>query len=363
MSVNSYESKYLKYKNKYLSLKEEMQMKGGLLGNIETKRLTELKTKGEMPQQVKDYVKLMTIPDTEVQRVGSSVFKIQPYFSDVDVMNIVDKPNNSSEEVLTLFIQNIKKIVSELTKSKDNFFSDFKAGGIHWSPEEIEKEKNVCITLREACKLKDVIKIDMIVPYNERYVEMSTFFVLKSKDGFINIESDYFSSLTKSLLADIKEYKTTKPFKAIKRVWSLSRINNDLETMDKLKDLVRSNVALMAQINADVETIQLLIEHDSNYNLEFIINEFNEFKGRLSTILDIEYDEEKADIIINNLILLFKFNTKNIEDKNTILESLEQLHDYLLEIINKETNEYLKHIGYEFPSESNKNGFLNLLGL
>jgi hypothetical protein len=348
---NDYQEKYLKYKNKYLELKHQLSMKGGIIGQIPINRLKEEKTNIEIPRQIKDYISMITVPDTEVVRVGSSVAKIQPYFSDVDVMNIVNKSSMSTDELISFFIQQLKNIINNLTGKSDRFFSDFKAGGVHWKPSDILAGQLDNVSLKDVLKIKDVVKIDMIFPYDERYVEMSTFFVLKSKDGFVNVDSDYFSSFADSLRKDINEYKDIKPFKAIKRVWSLSRTNNDMETLNKLQNLIKSNIAIIAQINADIETIILLIEHNDDYDNNFVINEVDKFKERLSNILDIEYDEEKADIMIDKILLLFKYNTVS-KNKNELLGGLENLHDYLLEIVNKETREYLDFIEYTFPDDS-----------
>lgn len=334
---------YLKYKNKN-------DMYGGEIGNIDVERLKETKTNLQIPEKLKKYVEFITIPNTKIIRVGSSVAKIQPYFSDVDVMNIVDIPYDT-DHVINLFVNHLKNIINKLLEDKEMFFSDFKAGEYHWKINEILSEKNEQnISLQNACKTKGVIKLDIIAPYNERYVEMSTFFVLKSNTGYINIDDDYFTNFKKSLLVDIDQYKLTKPFKAVKRVWSLSQLNNDSDTMTKLYRLVKSNVALLSQINADVETLILLLEHNSNYNNDFIVNELNGFKEKISHILDIKYDETKADILINNIIILFKNNDK--KNKEELLESLKLLHDFLLEIINRETLEYLNSINYTFPTKA-----------
>jgi hypothetical protein len=341
-----YQQKYMKYKIKYIELKK--QLEGGLIHRIPKNRLVEDKQTLSVPQKIKDYVKMITIPNTKTVRVGSSVLKIQPYFSDVDIMNVVELPMDT-EELITHFIKNLKSIVTNLINRKDRFFSDFKAAGMHWKPEEIMAEMKDGKSLRDSVKFKDVLKIDMIVPYNERYLEMSTFFVLKSKQGYINVEDDYFASFKKSLLHDIEKYKVSKPFKAVKRVWSYARISNDLNTLDMLKDLITSNIAIIAQINADIETIELLIEHNSDYDLPFTINEINLFKERLSNMLDIDFDEEKVDLMIDKLIYLFT-NTNRSEEKNKEkLEALGQLHDYLLTVSNKETLDYIQHIGFVFP--------------
>jgi hypothetical protein len=353
--MSNYQEKYLKYKNKYFELKKTSGIKGGMIGVIDKEKINSIKSDDEVPEIIKNYIKLITIPNTEVIRVGSSMMKIQPYFSDVDIMNIVQK-NINSEELVKFFITNLKNMLSVIIEIPNVFFSDFKAGGLHWSLEQIMNEKNGELSLYNAFFIKDVIKLDIIGPYDGRYLEMSTFFILKSINEYINIESDYFDTFKKSLLKDISHYQESKPFKAIKRVWSLSRITKDDKTLNLLKEIIKSNIALISQINADIETIILLAEHNSKYDINFVLNELDGFRESLSTIIDIKLDYEKINLMIDNIKLLFKFTEKNIDGNITIIETLKRLHNYLLKIINKETNEYLESIKYTFPvSKSNDN--------
>ena len=348
--MNSYE-KYLKYKNKYINLKNQL---GGIVGQIPKHKLAGLKIKRSIPQEINKYVNMITVPNSEIIRVGSSSGKIQPFFSDVDIMNIIEKPM-PVDMLISYFITQIKNIVEKLRLEKKIFFSDFKAGGIHWTIDEILNETKDNTKLSDACKVKDVIKLDIIGPYEGRYLEMSTFFILKSNNDYINVTDNYFSTLPEQLLKDIDKYKESKPFKAIKRVWSYARIQKNDDVMDKLQFLIKSNIALLAQINADIETIQLLIEHNNRYDVEFVINELDGFKERLSNIIDIEYDELKLDYIIDYLITLFNVGTNN----KTLLDNLEQLHTLILDIINKETKDYLKSINFTFPTKDSETSFFD----
>jgi len=348
--MDEYKEKYLKYKNKYLNLKkQEKIMKGGLIGKINSDKLDSIKTHDEVPEIIKKYISMMTIPDTEIIRVGSSINKIKPYYSDVDIINIVYE-NISSEELIKLFILKLKELVTNLNKSNNIFFSDFKAGGLHWTEQQIMDEKNNELSLYNACFIKDIIKLDIIAPYSDRYLEMSTFFILKSQVEYINVESNYFNNFQKSLLNDIAHYQEIKPFKAVKRVWSLARLTNDEKTLETLYELIKSNIALLAQVNTDIETLILLVEHSSKFDIDFVLNELDGFRERLSPILDIPIDFEKLNIMIDNIKLLFKFELANESGKN-IIGALTRLHNYLLKIINKETLEYLQSINYVFPVE------------
>ena len=343
--MNDYKNKYIKYKNKYINLKNNLD--GGLIGEIPIEKLLKIKNKNSIPEKIIKYVKMLTIPDTQIIRVGSSINAIQPYFSDIDIMNIIEK-NMSTNELINLFILELKKIINNIEITNNVFFSDFKAGGKHWKVFEIMKENCEGLSLFDAIKIKDVVKLDIIGPYNERYVEMSTFFILKSNEGYVNVDNNYFNNFTNTLLYDIKKYKTIKPFKSVKRLWSYARILKKTNVLNNLKDLIKSNIALLAQINADVETIILLLEHNSNYDVEFILDELNMFKEKISSILDLNIDQEKVNLIIDNLILLFKYNKS---DKTQIIDVLELLHDYLLGIINKQTIDYLNSIGFSFPDD------------
>jgi hypothetical protein len=53
--------------------------------------------------------------------------------------------------------------------------------------------------------------------------------------------------------------------------------------------------------------------------------------------------------MVENILSLIKTHNPS---KEKLLEALDTLHDYLLEIINKETKEYIKSIDYHFPTEN-----------
>jgi hypothetical protein len=228
---------------------------GGLIGEILPEIIDSVKSDDEIPTEIKDYIKMITIPDTDVIRVGSSMTKIQPYFSDIDIMNIVHK-KLPTDQFVRFFINELKKLITNAIKIPNVFFSDFKAAGLHWSIEQIMAEKHGELSLASACTVKDVVKLDIIGPYDGRYIELSSFYILKSLSEFVNVESDYFDKFVDSLLKDISKYQIIKPFKAVKRTWSLSRLkkkNKELEVEDLnrlklLKDLIRSNIALLSQM-------------------------------------------------------------------------------------------------------------------
>ena len=339
-----FNTKLKKYTMKNLKINRQA---GGIIGEIPLNKLDEVITYDKLPDDIQNYIKIITIPDTHVIPVGSGTLRIQRFPSDVDVMNIMEK-SISTENIILLFIDNLKNIIKTLTTSDKVMFSDFKAGSLHWKSDQILGELNGTLSLRDACKMKGILKLDMFAPYNRRYVEMSTFFILKSNDGFVNVDKDYFDKFQQSLFDDIQHYREEKPFKAVKRLWSLSRITHDIETMNKIESLINSNISLLSQINADIETLKLMVNKKSKYNKEFVLDEIDNFKERLSHILDIEFDEKMISDMIDNMELSFKYDSSERTD------NLDKLHDYILSIINKETFDYLKKINFELPTTLQK---------
>ena len=339
-----YKAKYLKYKQKYLQLKNQS---GGIINDIPIGQLTEKISDYDVPESIQRYINLITIKPLVIP-VGSSRLRIQKFFSDIDIMNIVQKPYDV-EGVVKYFIKELINMVNNILNEKNVFFSDFKAGGIHWTVDEILNQKKDDVSLYDACKTLGVVKIDIIGPYDGRYLEMSTFFVLKTNTEDINSNIDSFEQ---SLLEDIEHYKNDKTFKAIKRVWSLATLKKDYKTLEKLKDLIKSNLSLLSQINADIETIVLLIEHKNNYDIDLVIFELNKFKEHFSHIVDIVFDRDLIISLIDKLIVLFKINKKynNNDNNQEILNTFERIHNNLLKTINKETMEYIKSVNYEFPN-------------
>lgn len=335
----NYEEKYFKYKNKYFELKKQF---GGLVNNIPIDKLTESIKLQDLPYRINNYIKMITIPQTNISPVGSGKLKIQSYPSDIDIMNIVNKPI-STDELINFFIENLKKIINTINSASNIFFSDFKAGGLHWTKDEILKGTKDNLTLVDACKIIEVIKIDIFAPFNKRYIEMSTFFILKSNTGFVNINPNYFDKLKISLSEDIKNYKLIKPLKAVKRLWSLSQISNDTNTLVKLEKIINSNISLLSQINADVETIVLMVEKDINFDVNYMKETIDNFKYRTLHILDIDYNQNNFYSMLDELLLLFS-NYKN--NKNQIIQLLQKMNANLLIIINRETNDYLNSIGF-----------------
>ncbi len=72
--------------------------------------------------------------------------------------------------------------------------------------------------------------------------------------------------------------------------------------------------------------------------------EVNNFKERLASVLDIRLPELQFDKIFDHIYQLMSKSNLKKQSREEIKHLLEQVHDTLLQILNKETNAYLKHI-------------------
>jgi hypothetical protein len=82
--------------------------------------------------------------------------------------------------------------------------------------------------------------------------------------------------------------------------------------------------------------------------LDFVLNEVDKFKERLSPILDIKLDFEKINLMIDNVKLFLQFSNGRGEN---VVAGLLRIHNYFTDIINKETKDYLTSINFKFPSK------------
>ena len=120
-------------------------------------------------------------------------------------------------------------------------------------------------------------------------------------DFIIKKEKKIFNNIQEHLFNDIQKYRNVKPFKSAKRLWSLSKIRHDVETLNKLEYLINSSVSILSQINADIETLQLLINKNINYDKNYILIEIDTFIDRITRIIDIDLNEDEIIKMIRDI--------------------------------------------------------------
>jgi len=336
----------------------------GLIGQVSDEDLLKKRNPIAYTDDEKKTIDLLSLKDALVNPIGSFTFEVQKYPSDIDIDQFIEIKYSNDYDLIRKF----KELIINILSDKNTYFSDFKAGLdlrfpndrdkliVRWTPEEIIAgfkilPGNINLNLLDAMETISPVKLDIIRYVDDRFIEASTFFWLtKKRDGeieFINRPDNYEELFEVTLKNEVKKYsspETFKIFKAVKRMWSLARLKGDIETLKKLQPIIISNLSLLSQINADLETITFLYEKGYNVQESKLKKAIELMIKKISTIADIHLNQDE---LYNHLLNII--TNKDIEDK---IHSLEYLHEYLLDIINKETVEYMT-LNHLLPINSN----------
>lgn len=333
-------------------------MKGGLIHEVNNKELLGNRDKNLYTEEEKKFISLLRIEHNSILNpIGSFTYKIQKYYSDIDINQIIKIKNDDFD----LMIKDLQNIIKKIIFEPLVYFSDFKAGIdnrypddrdkyiIRWSIPDILRgykwlPDNKLLSLKDALKMKSIVKLDIIAFTENRFIEASTFFILEkiNENGsseFINIPNNFFEIFTNQLKEEILKYTkkdSLKYFKTVKRMFSLARVKKDYKMLQKLEPLINSNLSLLGQINADLETIELLYEKAHKLPIKEMLLTMDSISKRLSTIADIKLD---YNFLINKLSnIKNSLKSGDIDISSDVID----IHDYLINVMNKETLQYMK---------------------
>jgi hypothetical protein len=367
--------------------------------------------------------------------VGSYSFRIQPFPSDIDCMNIFLMKETPIDKMIDLFIKKIQDMAKLIKQSKDIYFMDFKAGTdyryfpsdyelyeiddklifeaskdklninsklifrqndligelrtgkiknynykklkafttnliskkmikgedakilldnikpkidfsnmetiyatlkeyftIRWTIKDIlngskELRDGTIMTLKQALmqygNKDNVVKIDVASYINNRWLEISNIYIIAQE----NMHKNLFTFNT-YLLSDIEMVRSLKkeinnfvslpskysPLKLAKRLWSYARATKNKKMLKDLYPLIISGVALVGQINSEVDMILNVI--NKNEVTEEMLNkmkyQINGWKYRISKNVTFKIDEAKMFKYID--VIYSSVNIKNITE-------------------------------------------------
>jgi hypothetical protein len=207
---------------------------------------------------------------------------------------------------------------------------------------------NVKKSLHDALMDKSMVKVDMWIPINDRYIEMTNFFILeygKRKDEYklINLPQNFKEKAPEQLKEEVEKLAFSpslfKPFKLAKRMWSISRSRDLLRPLTALTPLMRSDASRLSQINSEIETIMLILGHVKNPPHASLMKQIDGFKDRLTNVVDFNISLEQLDNInaaIDHINRGDKFN------KDKTIDILSQIQSFLKSKINSYTIEYFQ---------------------
>lgn len=265
---------------------------------------------------------------------------------------------------------------------------------IRWTYDELIRgykilPPNIKYMLNEALHDETMIKIDVWEPYNDKYIEVSNFFILyyETSNGqfkLINLPDDYFENIVPSLQREVEKFifstNFIKPFKAVKRMFSLARIYKDQDILSKIVPLINSNVGFLYQLNSELDLIINMFSKIKNPPFVTLMKQLDNIKYRLENIteFDINVDKNvdklnlildpknKIDILTSDYDPKDKKNQKSEENKykslfknfdyiqdavekikqkdqlDKTINVLKEMKSYFQDVINEQTVKYLK---------------------
>jgi len=224
----------------------------------------------------------------EVQILGSYSDPKLKYPSDIDFHQQI---TDASAET---FIKRLRMALRNVMKSKNLYFSDFKAGiyrgrALKWSLSEIFKGVKTVeaeggtrtVQLKEAIDgEKSIIKLDLIVLFKSRYKSATINYFLLNEEHNLNTAPKFAGDLINIYLFQFTNLRGTNDIKALKRLHLVLKImlsegeNPELREIDRnIVSFLNSGTARLAYNNENLEILIELIEKYPNSLVPSKINE------------------------------------------------------------------------------------------
>ena len=252
-----------------------------------------------------DHVVQKFCAKSKVRLVGSAGDKRIKYPSDRDYQCL---SQNIKLSELT------KKIQDGIKNLGDTLYMELKTEigkeKVRWTKNQILKGKKGKYTLQQALGAKGFKILDLIVPYKNKFAEVSVVYLMDKEENPEDRE--------KELTEEMETFKKTNLFKALKRKISLLKMNN--KKIPFLK-FMNSETGKLSQLRNDLELI---------LNIKLPFSEIEPFFK----------DIQKR---------LYTTKTKKIEDLNAknYKTKIKSYSNYLLKEMNKNTKEYIKQNNIE----------------
>jgi hypothetical protein len=262
----------------------------------------------------------------------------------------------------------IKTCVNEVKKNPHNsdaydvIYNIFREHKIlRWSAKEVlQRYKilpgNVKISLNQALHAKAHVKIDEIIYLNGRFMEITNYIFLgytkNGQDIPINIPLETIPHVVEGLKNEIEKLYLSNfyysPFKAVKRIFALSRIlylvgeKQYGKFLQKIIPFVSSDISYLYQLRSQLEAIIRVFIVSKSLPKTTINKSIDELKIAVSNMIELNDSiildlEQKIDKIII---------TNKKKDK---LKLIKELASELKNLINYYTINYFNHIKFNPP--------------
>lgn len=211
---------------------------------------------------------------------------------------------------------------------------------LRWTPADIlegvvSPRGDQIVSLEDALASGGVVKIDLIVFVDDRFVEVSVLYTLFV--GSKRLTAD-LPPLAPALREDIAFYSTTDPFKALKRSFSLAKHLKDTRALEVLTPLLNSDLGRLYQIVGDLTTLLTVLGRAPMSRIRDVLDEFRVRFGFLTSV-----DFDNSETLGTLLSLLAQ------PSKERLRPQLTKLRDTLQRKLNRATTKEVKALGKHLP--------------
>lgn len=156
---------------------------------------------------------------------------------------------------------------------------------VRWTAGEVMKGSQVLpdgreFTLQEGMGSPSRTKLDVIAYADDRFTEFSLIYEFRNNGRVLN---PYTEDPRKSISEDIvAALSTGNEIKAMKRMFSLARLDNDTKLMEEILPVLNGDKGRMYALKADIQTLVDVLK--KNVSLGVVKEEISQFKNRMAHI-------------------------------------------------------------------------------
>jgi len=205
---------------------------------------------------------------------------------------------------------------------------------LRWSKNDILNGyiniRNNKYTLAEALKDHTIVKIDLIMLINNKFVEVTNIVMLSygdSTNGYmpINLSIKDLHNI-ETLKEEVEKLfysdKFYSPLKCCKRMYATSRKLKNYNHIEALGQILKGDLSLLYQLVSEMDTFVILLKTLKSPPIAQIKRQLNEMKSRLSTILSIDRKS-----LVEICLIIDQINT--IKNKKVLHDNIKDLYNKL----------------------------------
>lgn len=253
------------------------------------------KQMGEYNQSIQNIIKKFKITNDPVLLKGSASLKSHKYIGDFDLLSIITK--DVEPKYLFNKLTNILKYVND---NNNLYFTEIKIQnnmGVkfrYYPGDKFEYDK-----FETQIKNIDFLKIDLVLYYENRFIELSIIYYFNNKEEDEN-------EFIRTMYENIKELKQDKNyFKVLKKYFLIAKTKKDHNKLLQLVGIFNGHIGKLYQDKSNLEALELVNKYyKDDLTEKRILNNLRNL-GLKANIQEIESKINDLSNIINDKVKNF----------------------------------------------------------